>query len=91
MQTGAGVGDRIEVARTHRLAGEVGIVVARGDNPHSERPSDSYHILFDRVVRGALNSREIWLCYGDFIVVQKAIDGYKPPVTLVAPSKDLKD
>lgn len=75
----AGLGDHIEVVQHHRLAGSEGIVVAVGDNPHARRPDQNYHIRFDRPTRGAIHQREIWLDRNDFVVVEKAQDGYVPP------------
>jgi hypothetical protein len=81
----AGVGDEIEVAQHHRLAGSEGVVVAVGDNPHARRPDQNYHIRFHRPTRGAIHQREIWLDRGDFVVVAKAPDGYVPPDDIEEP------
>jgi hypothetical protein len=81
----AGVGDRIEVAQHHRLAGSEGTVVAVGDNPHARRPDQNFHIRFDRPTRGAIHQREIWLDRSDFVVFEKAQEGYVPPDDIEPP------
>lgn len=81
----AGVGDRVEVAQHHRLAGSEGTIVAIGDNPHSRRPAENYHIRFDRPTWGTIHHREIWLDRGDFVVFEKAPEGYIPPDDLEKP------
>lgn len=79
----AGVGDRFEVGNRHRLAGEQGVVVAVGDNPHANQPFDSFHVRFDRRVRGTCGVGEVWLSSNDFTVIEKAPKGYTPPDDIV--------
>jgi hypothetical protein len=87
----AGVGDRVEVGKHHRLAGSEGVVVAVGDNPSSSRPLDNLHVRFDRVTWGAIHQREIWLDRNDIVVLEKAPDGYIPPDDLEQPGADGDD
>lgn len=80
-----GIGDRIEVVQGHRMAGEEGTIVAVGDNPYASKPAESYHVRFDRTVRGAIRGREIWLGPDHFTVFEKASEGYTPPADLEKP------
>jgi len=81
----ARVGDCIEVAQQHRLAGSEGTIVAIGDNPHAASPDQNYHIRFHRPTRGVIHNREIWLDRGDVVVIKKAEDGYQPPDDIEKP------
>ena len=76
----AKVGDRIEIAQYHRLAGETGTVVAIGDNENAV--SNIYHIRLDRDARGCINGREVWLGARDFRVYEKSVEGYVPPTDI---------
>lgn len=80
-----GVGDRVEVARHHRLAGSEATVVAVGDNPHARRPDQNLHLRFDRPTWGVIHQREIWLDADDVVVLKKAEEGYVPPDDIESP------
>lgn len=81
----AGLGDQIEVAKHHRLAGETGTIVAVGDNPHSAHPTESFHVRFDRTVWGTVRGCEIWIGRDDFVVLEKAPADYEPPIDIEKP------
>lgn len=87
----AKVGDKIEVAQHHRLAGSEGTIVAIGDNPHALNPIENFHVRFDRITRGVCNRREIWLNATDFVVTEKAPAGYTPPDDIITAAPDTGD
>ena len=87
----ARVGDRIEVSQHHRLAGSEGTIVAIGDNPHALKPSESFHVRFDRPTWGVCNRNEIWLHTTDFVVTEKATADYVPPDDIIQGAPDTGD
>jgi hypothetical protein len=83
-----GLGDEIEVAQHHRLAGSEGTVVAVGDNLYARRPNQNFHIRFHRPTRSVIHQYEIWLDASDVVLVKKAQDGYVPPDDIEKPATD---